>query len=109
LLLARSVADDLVIHISNVHDVLDLVSALAQKAAQDVNGHEAAKIADVAVIIDSKAAGIHADRVVHGRRKLFRLVRKRGVETEGQCLILAKEAASFWLLAAGQGNRHEPL
>ena len=63
----------------------------AQKAAQDVYRHEGAKVANVPVVIDSQAAGIHAHRVVHGRGKLFHLVRKRVVETKGQWTILAKQ------------------
>ena len=74
LVLARRVADDLVIHVGNVHHVLQLITALPQEPAQDIHGHEGAEVADMAVVIDGEAAGIHADCVVLRGRKFFDLI-----------------------------------
>ena len=71
-----SIADDLVVHVGDVHDVMDLVSALAQVAAQNVHGHEGAEVADVAVVVDGRSAGVHADLVVHERPEFFNFAGK---------------------------------
>ena len=71
--------------------MLKLVAALAQEAPQDILGNKGAEVADVAVIVNRWAAGIHADGIVRFRRKLFYLARKRVVKMQGQTVIVAKE------------------
>ena len=58
------VADDLVVHVGDIHDVFDLVSAKAQIAGQQIDRDEGSKVADVAVVVDGWSAGVHADFVV---------------------------------------------
>ena len=71
------VADDLVIHIGNVHHVLELVSALPQEAAQQVHHDKSAEVADVPVVVDRGTAGVHADELVFGGLEGLRLAGER--------------------------------
>ena len=68
---ARGVADDLVVHVGDVHDVLQLVAALLQEAAQRVDDDEGAEVADVPVVVHRGTAGVHADQVVFQRMELL--------------------------------------
>ena len=68
---ARGVADDFVIDVSDVHHVADLVSALAKKALQKIDRDERAKVADMPIVIHRRPAGVHADFVVHERMEFF--------------------------------------
>ena len=82
--IARGVANDFVVHVGDIHDVayresalqlllhrLRLVSTLPQEPAQEVDRDERAKVADVAVIVDGRSAGIHADfAIVQGMELL---------------------------------------
>ena len=68
---ARGIADDLVVHVGDVHDVLQLEAALLQKAAQRVDDDEGAEVADVAVVVHRGTAGVHADQVVFQRVELL--------------------------------------
>ena len=76
---AGGVADDLVVDVGDVHDVAHGVSALAEKSAQKIDGDECAEIADVSVVVDRGAAGVHADFVVAKRMELLNL-RRHGIE-----------------------------
>ncbi len=67
LVLGHGIADDLVVHVGNVHDVVEAESAGAQPFAQDVEEREGPEVADMGVIVDRGAAGIHADGVVARR------------------------------------------
>src|SRR5579872_827331 len=102
-MLTGGVADDLVIHVRNIHHVVELEAALAQKAAQDVHGDKGAEVADVAVVIHCRPARVHADGVVHSGSKLLHPARKRVVKLKGQTQILGCaecfEQDGFWLLA----------
>src|SRR5206468_202540 len=80
----RGIADDLVIHVSNVHHMLQFVAALQQEASQDVHGNKGAEVSNMAVVVDRGTAGIHADGVVLGGGELFHLAGKRVVEAQGQ-------------------------
>ena len=53
--------DDLVVDIREVLDVVDLVALLGKVAADDVPGHEGARIADVRVVVRRDAAAVDAD------------------------------------------------
>ena len=62
--LLHGIADDLVVDVGDIHDVLQLVSALQQEAAQHIDRDEGAEVADMAVVVNREPAGIHADEVV---------------------------------------------
>ncbi len=55
-----SVADDLVVDVGDVHDVVERDALLTEDATEDVDVEERAKVADVAVVVDSGAAAVHA-------------------------------------------------
>ena len=72
--LGRGVANDLVFHVGDVHDVVKLIAARPQPTAQDILESERAKVSDMYEVIDRWAARIHADgRVVKGRKRLHLL------------------------------------
>ena len=96
------VADDLVVHVGDVHDVVDLVAAAAQIASQNVLESEAAKIADVDVVIDRGTARIHAHLVFVERREGFEAVGKR-IE-EMQCHGDFGHGRPYPTLAGGYGG-----
>ena len=58
--LRGGVADDLVVDVGDVHDVLDGDALLLEKAAQEIDVQEGAEVADVAVVVDGGAAGVEA-------------------------------------------------
>ena len=76
--IARGVADNLVVHVRDVHDVMHFVAALPQEPLQHVDGDESSEVADMAVVVDGWAAGIHADFVV-AKRTEFLDLRGHGV------------------------------
>src|SRR5436305_12996463 len=94
LVLARGVADDFVIHVGDVHHVLELMAALPQEPAQNVYRDKGAEIADMAVVVDGEPACIHADCVVHGWLEFLDFVRERVVEMKWQSTILKEQLAS---------------
>src|SRR6185369_1090474 len=55
------VGDDAIVDVSDVHDVLEAVSAHAKPATQDIDGNEGPEIADVGEVVDRGAAVVHAD------------------------------------------------
>src|ERR1700730_1377706 len=69
--LARGIANDLVIHVGDVHDVTNPESTLPQKTAQDVDRDEGAEVADVSVVVDGRPAGVHADFVTAEREQFL--------------------------------------
>ena len=79
---ARGVANDFVVHVGDVHDVADVVSALAQKAIEKIDGDKCAEIADVAVVIDGRSAGVHADAVAVEWMEFFDLPGKSVIEAQ---------------------------
>ncbi len=85
---ARGVANDLVVNVGDVHHVADVVSALAKEAIEKIDGDKGAEVADVAVVVDGRAAGIHANAVIVERMEVFDLSRKSVIEA--QCHRLAE-------------------
>ena len=79
---AGGVADDLVVDVGDVHDVADVVSALAEEAVEQIDGDKCAEVADVAVVVDGGAAGVHADAVGVDRMEVFDLAGESVVETK---------------------------
>ncbi len=73
------VGDDAIVHISQVHYVLQAESLAAQEAAQNVLEHERPEIPDVREVVDRGATCIHADFARHkGNEGLF---------LTGQCVV----------------------
>ena len=77
-----SIADDLVINVGNIHDVLDLEPAVPQKAAQNVHCQEGAEVADVPIVVDGRPARVHANFLVFERLKFLDLPRQRVIDTQ---------------------------
>src|SRR5205085_6528934 len=77
------IANDLVIHIRDVHDMLQLEAAHPEQTPEDIHCDEGPEIADMAVVVDGWSAGIHANGIVHRGRKLLDFAGKRVVETQG--------------------------
>ncbi len=65
------VADDLVVDVGDVHDVADGDAVLLEDAAKEIDVEEGAEVADVAVVVDGGAAGVHAEGLVVRRREGF--------------------------------------
>src|SRR5262249_29150804 len=86
--LARGIANNLVVHIRDVHHVLELVSALPQETPQNIHGHEGAEVADVPVVVNRGPAVIHADSVSLRWFELLHLTGERVVELKRQSPIL---------------------
>ncbi len=80
--IARGIANDFVVHVGDVHDVADFVSALAEKAIEKINRDECAEITDVAIVIDGWSTGVHANAVAVQRMKVFDLSGKSVIEAE---------------------------
>ena len=79
----RGVADDLVLHVGDVHHVVEREAARAQHAPQDVLKGEGPQIADVDVVVDGGSAGVHAHDVVMKRSEDLRLLREGVIEPQG--------------------------
>ena len=72
--LRGGVADDLVVDVGDVHDVLDGDALLLEEAAQQIDMQEGAEVADVAVVVDGGAAGVEREGFAVGRGERFDLV-----------------------------------
>ena len=72
----RSVADDLVVHVGNVHYMENLDARQLEKTPQHVHLEKSAEVADVAVVINGRAAGVHTQRLAVGGRERVDLSRK---------------------------------
>src|SRR5258708_24856192 len=89
-LLLRGVADDFVVHVRDIHHVVEPEATLAQKPAKNVHSDKRSEVSNMSVVIDSRAAGVHANGIVRSGRKLLNLAGKRVVEMKRQAVILAK-------------------
>ena len=87
------VADDLVVDVGDVHDVLDGYALLANDAAEHVDVEEGAEVADVAVVVDGGAATVHAKGGRADGGKGFDLAAK-GVEEFDRCHLRYFPAAA---------------
>jgi hypothetical protein len=90
---SSSVPDDLVVDIGDVHHVIDWDSLLADEAAKDVDLEEGTEVADVAVVVDSGAAAVHAQCGCADRGEGFNLSAK-GVEEFDGCHVSSVPAAA---------------
>ena len=77
------VADDLVVHVGNVHHVAHGHAAQAQKAPQNVDLQKSAEVADVAVVVDRRPAGVHAQCLAVGGLERIQLSREGVEKAEG--------------------------
>ena len=83
LLAGHGRTDDLVLHVGNVHDVVEFESASAEPAAEDVLEGEGPQVADVDVVIDGGPAGLHADGASIGGGEVFDLLGQGVIEAQG--------------------------
>ncbi len=67
----EGVADNFVVNVGDVHDVMQREAVKAGGAAQEVDVEEGAEVADVAVVIDRGAAAIEAQGVAVGGIERF--------------------------------------
>src|SRR5262249_53777009 len=68
---AGGVPNDFVVHVGDVHDVAHLESALPEEAAEDIDSDKSAEVADMTVVVNSWAAGIHANFIVLKRLEVL--------------------------------------
>ena len=80
------VADDFVVHVRNVHHMVEVVAIGFQALAEHVYKGEGTEITDVREIVYSWTASVHTDGVVACGRKLFELLGQRIVETQRHSL-----------------------
>src|SRR6266702_8073024 len=73
------IGDNAVIHIREVHYVVQLESTQLQEAPQNILEHESAVIADVRVAVDRRPAGVHTP--------FARLLRNKGFDLSGQSVV----------------------
>ena len=66
-MLRDGVANDLVIHVRDVHYMFETEAGGAKPAPQDIDKRERAEVADMGVIVNGWSAGVHADPVVSSR------------------------------------------
>ena len=79
---SHGILDDLVVHVGDVHDVVEPVAARPQPAAQEIDKDEAAEIADVRVIVDGRAAGVHPDRIIRQGSERLHFLREGIIEAQ---------------------------
>src|SRR5579883_636448 len=102
---SRCVADDLVVHIGNVHNVADLYAKQLQRASQDIDMQKGAEVADMAVVVDRGAAGINAERLAVGGLQFFNGVGKSVVEANGHsCGFPCDSTSCIHLPSASEGS-----
>ena len=80
--------DDLVVDVGQVLGERDVVAALDEPAADDVERQERAGVADVNLVVDRGAADVHGHLAGHNRLELDLAVQRRVVELHGACLSL---------------------
>ena len=85
--LGDGVADDFVVDVGDVHDVIEFVAIGAQPAPKQVIEDEGAEVADVGKVVDGGTAGVHSDGgtgagAVEGLEWLD-LLGQRVIETQG--------------------------
>src|ERR1035441_8680983 len=83
----RRVADDLVVHVRDVHDVLDFHATEPEKPPQHIDLQKGAEIADVAVVVNRRTAGVHAQGLPVQRNKR--------VYMSGECIKEMKRHRSW--------------
>ena len=75
-MIAGSVADDLIVHVGDVHYVVEAISGATQEAAKNIHRDKCAEVSDVPIIVDGRAAGVHPNPLRFDGAKLFELSRE---------------------------------
>ena len=107
--LLGGVADDLVVHVGDVHDVAHPEPALQQEAAQNVHRDKGPEVADVAVVIDRGPAGVHPHFVILQGMEFFDLAGQRVVKAQcHECRMKCDGLESSILGGHGKEGQIEP-
>ena len=80
--LRQSIANDLVFHVGDVHDMVKNVSACPEPAAHQVVKREGPEIADMRIVVHGRTACVYAGGIVPEGRKLLHLLRERIIEPQ---------------------------
>ena len=72
-ILRHRIADNFVLNVRDVHDVIENEATRAQPAAEDVLEREGAQIADMHVVVDGRSASVHAHRFTIGGEEVLNL------------------------------------
>ena len=100
LALRDRIANDLVVHVRDVHDVIEFVTVEPEHATQQIVEDEGAEITDVRVIVNRRAAGIHSHGIALDRREWLDLLCQRVVEAQGHLY-----GGKFYGISACQGRQ----
>ena len=73
------VGDDAIVHVGQVHDVIQFESAEFQEAPENILEDKGAIVADVRVVVDRRAASVHA--------YFPRFLRDKRLDFSGQCVV----------------------
>jgi len=95
-MLRQSVANDLILDVRDIHDMVEAVPARAQPSPQQVVKRKCAEVAHVRVIVYCRAARVHADDFVLLRLEFLYLLRERIIEAQrhiGDLFIVASSTA----------------
>ena len=95
------VADDLVVDVGDVHDVVQGEAVEAGGAAEDVDVQEGAEVADVAVVVDGGAAAIEAQGVAVGGEERLVFSGEGIEEFEGQGYGFFRGESSLLIVDGG--------
>ena len=68
--------DDLVVHVGEVGDEIHVIAAVFQVAADSIESHCAAGIADMDVVVDGRTTDVHAHLILLDRLELFFFARQ---------------------------------
>ena len=98
-------ADGLVIHVGEVHHAMDLEAAGFEMPLEEVLEDVGAEVADVGVVIDRRAAGVHLHALAGGieRREVLDLARVGIEEADGTCADLTDSTPAV-VSHAGDGE-----
>ena len=80
--------DNFVVNIRKVLHELDVIAAVLKIAAQRIKNNERARVADVEIVVHSRAAGVHLDLARLQRDKLFLFARHRVIQFHNSILPL---------------------
>src|SRR6266446_4023835 len=91
--------DDAVLDVGEVHHLGDAISLLEEDPAQQVLEEESAEVTDVRIIVDGRAAGVHANVARLDRHELFQPAAHRVVEAQRRHGI-SRSSATAWAARA---------
>ncbi len=85
-MLGGGVGDDAVVDVGEIHYMGEAIAAEFQEAAENVLEDEGAVVADMGVVVDGGAAGVHGDFAGFLRDEGLGLIGERIVEADFGCL-----------------------